>query len=107
MGEKKEAEREYEPVNSDRGGQTYVLRLYIAGSSQRSRQAIANVREICRNFQQDLYELQVIDILQQPFLAKAEQIVAVPVLIKKLPAPKRLFIGDMSDTESILAGLNS
>ncbi|MPM49964.1 Circadian clock protein KaiB [bioreactor metagenome] len=88
-----------DPVNK------YVLQLYIAGSTPRSQRAVINVQKICRESLTNFYELQVIDIFQQPFLAKAEQIFAVPTLIKKLPIPKRLFIGDMSDTETILASL--
>ncbi len=88
------------PVN-----RKYVLQLYIAGCTPRSRQAVVNVQKICRESLKDVCELQIIDIFQQPLLAKAEQIIAVPVLIKKLPTPKRLFIGDMLDTDTILAGL--
>jgi circadian clock protein KaiB len=90
------------PANS-----AYILQLYIAGSSPRSQLAVVNVKKICTEFSQDVCDLQVIDIFQQPLLAKTEQILAVPTLIKKLPIPKRLFIGDMSDTKAIIAGLNS
>ena len=84
----------------------YVLQLYIAGSSSRSRRAVVNVQKICQEFLQDVYVLQVIDIFQQPLQARVEQILAVPALIKKHPVPKRIFIGDMSDTETILASLD-
>lgn len=85
----------------------YVLQLYIAGPSLRSQRAVVNVQRICKEYLHDIYELQVIDIFQQPLLAKSEQILAVPTLIKKLPVPKRLFIGDMSDTATIIASLDS
>ncbi len=83
----------------------YVLQLYIAGSTPRSLRALINVRKICQECLKGVCDLQVIDIFQQPLLAKAEQIIAVPTLIKKMPVPRRMFIGDMSDTDSILAGL--
>jgi circadian clock protein KaiB len=88
-------------------GETYVLRLYIAGSTPRSRQAIVNVKKICQSCLQNIYELKIIDIFQQPLLAKKDQVFAVPTLIKKLPNPRRLFIGDMSDTDMIAAHLKS
>lgn len=84
----------------------YVLQLYIAGSSPRSQRAVVNVQMICKELLSDVCELQVIDIFQQPLLAKAEQILAVPTLIKKLPTPRRIFIGDMSNTDAIIASLN-
>jgi circadian clock protein KaiB len=89
------------------GGQkTYVLRLYVAGATPRSMRAIENIRKICEEHLKGRYELEVIDIYQQPVLAEGEQIVAVPTLIKKLPAPLRKFIGDLSNTERILFGLD-
>lgn len=85
---------------------TYELRLYVAGVSPRSSMAIANVRRICEQHLAGRYELEVVDLYQNPVLSKGEQIVAVPTLIKKLPLPLRKFIGDMSDTERILVGLD-
>jgi len=84
----------------------YVLQLYIAGSTPRSQRAVINVRRLCQEALKDICDLQVIDIFQQPHLAKDEQILAVPTLIKKLPIPKRIFIGDMSDTTAILDSLD-
>lgn len=83
-----------------------VLQLYIAGTSPRSQKAVVNIRKICEKLQGG-YRLQVIDIFQQPSLAKEEQIVAVPTLIKKAPVPKAIFIGDLSDIGLILASLES
>ncbi len=85
---------------------TYVLRLYIAGSSHVSARAVANIMEICETHLQGRYELEVIDLYQQPTLAEGEQIIAAPTLIKKLPAPLRRIIGDMSNTEKVLVGLD-
>ena len=84
----------------------YVLRLYITGTTPRSANAIANVRKICEDHLEGRYELEVIDISQRPELAEGEQIIAAPTLIKKLPLPLRRFFGDMSNTQSILIGLD-
>lgn len=83
-----------------------VLRLYVAGSSARSTRAVQNARDICEEFLEGRYTLEVIDVFQRPTLAKDDQIVAVPTLIKKLPAPLRRFIGDLSDREVVLIGLD-
>jgi circadian clock protein KaiB len=83
----------------------YVLRLYVAGLMPKSTLAIANMKRICEEHLQGRYELEVIDLYQQPQLAQGDQIVAVPTLIKTLPAPLRRVIGDMSDTERVLVGL--
>ena len=84
----------------------YELRLYVAGVNPNSSRAIANVRQICEEHLAGRYQLEVVDLYQNPVLSKGEQIVAVPTLIKKLPAPLRKFIGDMSDTDRILVGLD-
>ena len=84
----------------------YVLRLYVAGLTPKSARAIANVKTICDEYLAGRYELKVIDIYQQPKLAEGEQIIAAPTLIKQLPLPLRRFIGDMSDTERFLVGLD-
>jgi len=84
----------------------YVLRLYVAGQTSKSSQAIKNIKSICEQHLKGRYELQVIDIYQQPTLAEGEQIIAVPTLVKKLPVPLRRFIGTMADEERILMGLD-
>jgi len=84
----------------------YVLRLYVAGMTPRSRRAIENVSKVCEEHLEGRYNLEVIDIYQQPSLAKGEQIIAVPTLIKELPAPLRRLIGDMSNAERLLVGLD-
>ena len=84
----------------------YELKLYVTGTSPRSGQAIANVRSLCEEYLVGRYDLEVIDIYQQPGVAVSEQIVAAPTLIKKLPAPTRRMIGDLSDRDKILVGLN-
>ncbi len=84
----------------------YVLRLYVSGMTQRSMMAIENIRKICDEEIKGRCDLQVIDIDKQPVLAKGEQIIATPTLIKKLPPPLRKFIGDLTNTERILVGLD-
>lgn len=84
----------------------YELRLYVTGLTPRSTRAISNIKEICETHLKGRYDLQVIDIYQQPALAKGEQIVAVPTLIKNLPSPLRRIIGDLSDRERVLIGLD-
>jgi circadian clock protein KaiB len=84
----------------------YVLRLYVAGLMPKSTLAIANMEKICEENLQGQYELEVIDLYQQPQLAQGDQIVAVPTLIRQLPLPLRRIIGDMSDTERVLVGLD-
>jgi circadian clock protein KaiB len=84
----------------------YVLRLYVTGMTPRSTRAIENVRAICEEHLHGRYDLEVVDIYQQPTLAKGEQIIAAPTLIKKLPLPLRKVIGDMSSTERVLLGLD-
>ena len=88
------------------GKQQYVLRLYVAGMTSQSSQAIQNISQICEENLKGRYDLQVIDIYQRPALAKGEQIIAAPTLIKKLPLPLRKFIGNMADREKILVGLD-
>ncbi|HVN94798.1 MAG TPA: circadian clock KaiB family protein [Syntrophorhabdaceae bacterium] len=83
----------------------YVLRLYIAGVSLRSSHALENIKKICEEHLKGRYELEVVDIYQHPDLVKGEQVVAVPTLIKELPPPLRKFIGDLTDTEKLLVGL--
>jgi circadian clock protein KaiB len=87
-------------------GKKYVLRLYVAGTTPRSLRAISNIRKICEEHLRERYDLEVIDIYQQLSLAKGEQIIAAPTLVKKLPLPLRKFIGDMADQEQILVGLD-
>lgn len=84
----------------------YVLRLYVTGMTERSAQAIATIRSICKERLRGRYDLQVIDIYQYPKLAKDEQIIAAPTLVKKLPLPLRRFIGALSDRDRVLLGLD-
>jgi len=96
---------DFESRLRDRRADKYILRLYIAGTTPRSTRAVANIREICEHNLNGRYELEVIDIYQKPALAKDEQIIAAPTLVKQLPLPLRRFIGDLSDTQRILVGM--
>jgi circadian clock protein KaiB len=90
------------PTSSER----YILRLFVTGMTSRSSRAVSNLRAICDEYLEGRYDLEVIDIYQQPILTKGEQIVAAPTLIKKLPLPTRRIIGDMSNREHVLLGLD-
>ena len=84
----------------------YVLRLYVTGLTPNSTRAISNIKAYCEENLQGNYDLQVVDIYQQPRLAKEEQIIAAPTLIKKLPLPLRRLVGDLSKKEKVLLGLD-
>ncbi len=84
----------------------FVLRLYITGMTPRSIRAVDNIKRICEENLKGRYELEVIDIYQYPERAKEAELIAAPTLIKKLPLPLRKLVGDMSDTERVLVGLN-
>ena len=100
------AKRSSGEVPAKQVSKTFVLRLYVAGITPRSTEAIASVTAVCEAHLAGRYELEIIDIYQQPILAKGEQIIAAPTLIKKLPLPLRRMIGDMSQKERILVGLD-
>jgi circadian clock protein KaiB len=84
----------------------YILKLYVAGATPRASLAIKNITDICQKHLAGRYKLEVIDIYQQPTLAKGEQIIAAPTLIKKLPLPLRRLIGSMADEKRVLVGLD-
>ncbi len=84
----------------------YILRLYITGSTSRSILAIKNLKNICEKYLEGQYELEIIDLYQNPGLAEGEQIIAAPTLIKELPLPFRRIIGDLSNKEKVLLGLD-
>lgn len=96
----------FEQPNVGRSSERYVFRLYIAGLSPRSTLAVERIRAICNRFLAGRHELTVIDLYLQPEEARRAQIVVVPTLVKHIPSPMRLFIGDMTDEKRILQGLN-
>lgn len=87
-------------------GERYVLKLYITGTAPSSRRAVANARKFCEQHLADRFELEVIDILKDPSIAGTAQLVAAPTLVKELPLPVRRFIGDLSQTDKLLAGFD-
>jgi circadian clock protein KaiB len=84
----------------------YVIKLYVTGQTPRAQLAIRNLRRICEEELQGRYELEVIDVLERPQLAEDEKILATPTVVKELPVPIRRIIGDLSDTERVLLGLD-
>lgn len=105
FGEQTTAEK-FEQALARRGSEKYVLRLYITGMTYRSSQAIQNLRAICETYLKGRYELEIIDISQNTGLALGEQIIAAPTLLKKLPLPLRRLVGDLSNKERVLVGLD-
>jgi circadian clock protein KaiB len=97
---------EFEKALKEESQRTYILRLFVTGMTPKSQKAIENVRKMCDEHLKGRCELEIIDIYQQPDYARTEQLIAAPTLIKKLPLPLRKFIGDMSDKEKILVGLD-
>ena len=84
----------------------YVLKLYITGHTSASRYALSNVKQICENELKGRYDLVVIDVLKDPQLAEDDKIIATPTLVRRLPSPLRKIIGDLSNTEKVLLGLD-
>jgi len=84
----------------------YHLRLYVAGQTQKSMAALANLKRVCEEHLAGRYEIEVIDLLKNPQLAAGDQILAIPTLVRRLPAPLKRIIGDLSNTEKVLVGLD-
>lgn len=86
--------------------ETFILRLYVAGQTKKSMTAFANLKKICEEHLAGRYRIEVIDLLENPQLSKGDQILAVPTLVRKLPPPIKKIIGDLSNTERVLVGLD-
>ena len=86
-------------------GQPYILHLFVTGASLNSTRAITNIKRICEQHMPGNYSLEIIDVYQQKALAEQEQLIALPLLIKRLPLPERRLVGDLSNTEKVLNGL--
>jgi circadian clock protein KaiB len=89
-----------------RDGQTYSLRLYVAGQTPKSVLAFSNLRRICDEYLAGRYEIEIIDLMENPQLAQGDQILAIPTLVRRLPEPIKKIIGDLSNTERVLVGLD-
>lgn len=105
-GSKDSIRRQLEKGMKKKSPKKYVLHLYVAGLSPRSQKAIENIRKICDQHLPGRYELSIQDIYRNPIIAMNGQILAAPTLIKELPLPLRKFVGDMSNTEKLLLGLD-
>ena len=90
----------------EQSGPVFYLRLFVSGNSSRSEQAIQNIRQICEQYLPDRYELEVIDVTQHPEKTREYQILALPTLLKELPEPLRKVVGDLSEKEKVLEGLD-
>ncbi len=86
--------------------ETFILRLYVAGQTPKSLLAFANLKKICEEYLEGQYTIEVVDLLENPTLARGDQILAIPTLVRKLPEPVRKIIGDLSNTERVLIGLD-
>src|SRR6187402_984229 len=102
MSEQETVPRSQESLDNE---DTYRLRLFITGASPNSTRAVVNLKEICETYLKQNYEMEIDDVHQQPLIAETEQIIALPLLIKKSPGTERRLIGDMSDTQKVLKGL--
>jgi circadian clock protein KaiB len=87
------------------GSETWHLRLYVAGESPKSLLAFDNLKRMCAEHLDHPYEIEIVDLLQNPRLARGDEIIAIPTLVRRLPAPMRKIIGDLSDTDRVLVGL--
>jgi circadian clock protein KaiB len=107
MAQKKSRRAQSRLGSAGAGGATerYMLKLYVTGATERSLRAIANLKAVCEQYLKGRYHLEVVDIYRRPELLRRDQIVAVPTLIKKLPVPVRLLVGDLSRREQVLQGL--
>lgn len=105
IGKPKDVSGDFEAALKESAAPAFVLRLYVAGTTTQSTRAILHLKNFCEANLKGRYQLEVVDVYQQPELAKAEQIVAVPTLIRKLPLPLRRLIGDLSNEERVLVGL--
>lgn len=106
MDEPNSATERFEQALKEMSTEKYVLRLYVAGMSPKSLEAIENIKRICDENMPGRYELEVIDLYQQPIFAKDGQIVAAPTLVKELPPPLKKLVGNLSNTERTLVGLD-
>jgi len=90
----------------DDSGEKYLFKLYVTGAAPSSMRAVVNVRKFCETYLAGRFEMEIIDIFKEPQVAKSAQLIAAPTLVKEFPLPVRRFIGDMSKTEKLLAGLD-
>lgn len=92
--------------NFEVSNQRWILKFYVAGQTPKSLKAFANLREICETYLQGKYTIEIIDLIENPEVGRADQIFAIPTLVRKLPPPLTKIIGDLSNTDKVLVGLN-
>ncbi|KKD36611.1 circadian clock KaiB family protein [Limnoraphis robusta] len=95
----------YEPVQALASNDHWEFKLYVAGHTDRSIKAFENLKKVCEEYLREQYNIEVIDLLENPQIAKQDQIIALPTLVRKLPTPFKKIIGDLSNKEKILVGL--
>lgn len=88
------------------GDETFLLRLYVAGQTPKSIRAFENLKRLCEEHLADRYKIEIIDLVENPRLGQGDQILAIPTLVRRLPAPMKKIIGDLSNTERVLVGLD-
>jgi circadian clock protein KaiB len=93
-------------TDEEKSDEVWQLRLYVAGQTPKSLQAFANLKKICEEHLKGKYKIEIIDLIENPKLSRGDQILAIPTLVRKLPPPIRKIIGDLSDTERVLVGLD-
>ena len=103
---KTRAGKRAQPGRGPAPAEIWKLRLYVAGPTPKSLAALSNLKKICETHLSDRYRIEVIDLVEQPQLSRGDQILAIPTLVRKLPQPVRKIIGDLSDTERVLVGLD-
>lgn len=105
------SQNNFEPVSAQPDDdlsdeETFILRLYVAGQTKKSLAAFANLKKICEEHLKGRYKIEIVDLLENPQLAKGDQILAIPTLVRRLPPPIKKIIGDLSNTERVLVGLD-
>jgi circadian clock protein KaiB len=105
MGEDDVMQHTFQP-ETPAGNEDFVLRLYVAGQTPKCMRAFANLKRICEQYLANRYRIEMIDLLLDPALARGDQILAVPTLVRRVPVPVRKIIGDLSNTQRVLAGLD-
>jgi circadian clock protein KaiB len=106
VSEGQDALARFESRLAEQGTSTYVLTLFVTGASDMSRRAIANVQALCERHLKDRYTLEVVDVHRDPSMMSVHDVVAAPTLIREMPLPKRMLVGDLSDTPRVLAALD-
>ncbi len=106
MSAENNTKKQLEQAIAEQQNRKYILRLYVSGSTVKSKRAIENLRKLSEKYLKDRYKLEIIDIRKYPDKAKSDQVITTPFLVKELPEPIRMFVGDLTDTEKLLVSLD-